>query len=225
MMILSNQDCVRIPLASDGEGVESEESVNFKNPNPPSHLDESLMHDCDSSIHEYLDSLEVMYNMFFECQMKTDSLLSEFIKNASCERDEFEMNLHPFMHGFETLGFKEVEGVVVHGCDGGDYAVPLGSWMFEGDVDHECSSFEDSMIDFHALIGDLRHGGEEEFICETIAPIPSSHVPFSRNFNHIPYTPMSLPSFVNEPIGDPLVYDGFYVAHLSPIEERGYIVT
>ena len=36
---------------------------------------------------------------------------------------------------------------------------------------------------------------------------------------------MSLPSFVNEPIGDPLVYDGLYVAHLSPIWEKGDVAT
>ena len=210
---------------SDGEGVENEESVDFENPNPFSHLDESQVHDCDPFIHEYLDSFEVMSNVFIECQMKTHSLLSEFIKNASWERDDFEMNLHPFMHGFEILGFKEVEGVVVHDCSKGDYVVPLGSWMFEGDHDHECSSFEDSMIDFHAQIGDLRNGGEEETICKTIAPIPFSHVPFSRNFNHIPYTPISLPSFVNEPIGDPLAYEDFYVPHSSSIEEKGDFAT
>ena len=144
-----------------------------------------------------------MTNVFIEGVTKTHSLLSEFIDNASWEKNEFEMNLHPFMHGFETLGFEDVEGVVVHRCDREEDVVSLAGWMFEGDGDQGFSSFEDSMIDFYALIGDLRNGGEEEFIGETIAPIPFSHIPFSRRFNHIPYYPMSLPSFVKEPIGDP----------------------
>lgn len=54
---------------SDGKGVEDEDKVNFDNPNPLPHLDESEMHDGDSFIHDYLNSFEVMSKMFFEGQM------------------------------------------------------------------------------------------------------------------------------------------------------------
>ncbi|XP_021734376.1 uncharacterized protein LOC110701090 [Chenopodium quinoa] len=70
--------------------------------------------------------------------------------------------------------FKEIEGVVVHEGSGGDYLVPLGTWMFEGDGDQECSSIKDSMIDFHAHIGNVRPCVEG-----VATPLPISHTPFS----------------------------------------------
>ena len=208
---------IESPL-SDGGRVVNEENIDFEVSNPLPHLDESTLHVCDPSIHESLDSFEVMASMFIEGVTNHYSLLREFIGNASWERDEFERNLYPFMHGLETLGFEDLEGVVVHRCDREeDEVVSIGEFLFEGDVSHECS-FEDSMIDFHALIGDVR-------LCETIVSPPLPHVPFSRKFDHISYYPMFLPSFVKEPIEDPLLFDETFPSHPPIIEEMGDYAT
>ncbi|XP_021722836.1 metal transporter Nramp6-like [Chenopodium quinoa] len=95
---------------SDGEGVKNEESIEFENPNPLSHLDEPQVYVCEPSIYEYIDSFEVMSHLFCEIHMKIYRFLDEFIEKAYWDLDDFTITLPPLMHGFEDLGFEIVEG-------------------------------------------------------------------------------------------------------------------
>ncbi|XP_021768876.1 uncharacterized protein LOC110733172 [Chenopodium quinoa] len=79
------------------------------------------------------------------------------------------------MHGFEDLGFEFVEGKVVYCGAKKDEVDSFGVFELEGDVDCERTSFEDSMIDFHALVGDVR-----PCIEGVMNPLPISHTPFSK---------------------------------------------
>ena len=204
----------------DGEGVESEDIVDFVNPNPLSHLNESQVYECDPSIYEYVDSFEVMSKMYIESQSKTYRLLDNFIESASWDLDEFEMNLPPFMHGFETLGFEIVGEKIVYV---GRKEVEVDSFdvfELEGDVDHECSSFENSMIDVHALIGDVRPCGEG-----LANPFPLPHSPFPQSFDHILPHSFSLPSYLKEPNGEPPSIDDLPCPHSIIVEEMGECAT
>ena len=100
--------------------------------------------------------------------------MSEFIDKASLERDEFERNSPPFTLDFEMVGLEKFKGDVVQGCEEEVEIESFGVFELEGDVEHEGSSFEDSMIDFHALISDVRPCGEG-----VATPLPISHTPFS----------------------------------------------
>ena len=163
---------------------------------PHSPLDDSNEQAFDSSIHDDLDSFEIMAQIFLEFQTVAHNLMSKFIDKASLERDEFERNLPPF-----TLDFEIVEGKAVYCGEKEDKVDYLGVFELEGDVEHEGSSFEDSMIDFHSLISDVRSCDEG-----LATPFSLSHTPFSQRFNHISYYPMFLPSFLKEPLRDPLPF-------------------
>src|SRR6185503_4010298 len=83
---------------------------------PHSPLDDPNEQAFDLSIHDDLDSFEIMAQIFLEFQTVAHNLMSEFIDKASLERDEFERNMPPFTLDFEMVGLEKFKGDDIQGC-------------------------------------------------------------------------------------------------------------